>query len=479
MFCYYCGAELDSTDTCPNCEADVRLMKKIQAASNICYNKGLEKAKVRDLSGAVEVLKKSLKYNKLNMDARNLLGLIYFEMGESVDAISEWVISKSLIPDNNPASYYLDEVQNNATYMDLAKQTSRKFNQALQYCRDGDDDLAVIQLKKVLSQNPKLVKGHQLLALVYMKQGSYDLARKELRSAENIDADNTLTMQYLKECNEHLHGGRKREKSGKQESSDDEDIISYKRENELIIRPRRFRDNTVLFSAVNLLIGAAIGVAVVWFLIVPSIRQSAQQDANSAVVEANETISTREQDIESLEEEIESLNSQIEEAQAASDAETGKIDSYENLLQAYIAYAGEDYESAQTYLESVSEADLSEQSLKVYNTVLDTVKEEVLGDLYREGVSEYESGNYDEAASILKEIVEMDEAYEEGNALYYLAWCYYQQDDGTNATTWFQKLVDCEGASSSLQESAQSYIDYIESHADEFTSSSDEESEEE
>ncbi len=94
MFCYNCGAQLDSTDTCPNCEADVRVIKKIQAVSNRLYNDGLAKAKVRNLSGAIDDLKLSLRYNKMNMDARNLLGLVYFEMGEAVDALSEWVISK-------------------------------------------------------------------------------------------------------------------------------------------------------------------------------------------------------------------------------------------------------------------------------------------------------------------------------------------------------------------------------------------------
>lgn len=28
MNCYYCGAYLDSMDTCPNCEADVKIWKK-------------------------------------------------------------------------------------------------------------------------------------------------------------------------------------------------------------------------------------------------------------------------------------------------------------------------------------------------------------------------------------------------------------------------------------------------------------------
>ena len=30
----------------------------------------------------------------MNIDARNLLGLVYFETGEVVEALTEWVISK-------------------------------------------------------------------------------------------------------------------------------------------------------------------------------------------------------------------------------------------------------------------------------------------------------------------------------------------------------------------------------------------------
>lgn len=43
-------------------------------SSNACYNEALQRASVRDLSGAIDSLKRSLRFNKLNIDARNLLG---------------------------------------------------------------------------------------------------------------------------------------------------------------------------------------------------------------------------------------------------------------------------------------------------------------------------------------------------------------------------------------------------------------------
>ena len=124
---------------------------KFVSLSNRLYNIGLEKASVRDMSGAVSALRESLKFDKTNIDARNLLGLVYYETGELVPALSEWVISKNLKAEDNAADYYMDYVRNNQTGLEQMSSTIKKFNISLNYCKKGDLDLAVIQLKKVLS----------------------------------------------------------------------------------------------------------------------------------------------------------------------------------------------------------------------------------------------------------------------------------------------------------------------------------------
>ncbi len=47
-----------------------KYIKKIMQTSNAYYNQALSRAGVRDLSGAVESLKKSLRFNKKNIQAR-------------------------------------------------------------------------------------------------------------------------------------------------------------------------------------------------------------------------------------------------------------------------------------------------------------------------------------------------------------------------------------------------------------------------
>ncbi len=431
MKCYYCGAHLDSMDTCPNCEADVKIWKKIVSISNKLYNDGLERAQARDLSGAVEYLKMSLRYNKLNIQARNLLGLVYFEMGEIVKALSEWIISKSMQGEDNPANDYLMDIQKSSARLDTLSQTVKKFNQSLTYCKEGNTDLALIQLKKVLALNPKLVKGHQLLALLYMKEERYDLALRALRNAEKIDAGDANTMRYKKECKEHLTA------NGKVKPKEKE-TVSYQSGNDLIIRPAKFTDNTAVLTVVNLLVGAAIGIAVVCFLIVPGIKKNANSNTSAQLIKANETIATREQSIKSLEDEIAGLKQTVEDAQTATSSADEKNQSYEELLNAYVSYAADKHVEAGENLSKVNRDLLSENAQKIYDDMLTDVQSAMLEADMNEAMNLYESKNYSEAITKLEAIVQTDKGYQEGKAAYYLAFAYNYQNDESNALKWFQ-----------------------------------------
>ena len=274
MICYNCGCQLSEKDFCTSCGADVAIYKRILQMSNRFYNEGLEKANVRDLSGAINCLRQSLKFNKNNIEARNLLGLVYFETGEVVAALSEWVISKNLRPDKNIADDYINMVQTNATKLDNIKQACKKYNQALVYCRQDSKDLAVIQLKKVLTLNPKFIRAHHLLALLYMNMEEWEKARRELVKCQVIDASNTTTLRYLKEVDKMLtpdDGAKNKKKKNTARES-----VEYRSGNETIIQPMNVKEQKSSSAMVNLLVGLAIGVAVACFLILPARIQSAK-----------------------------------------------------------------------------------------------------------------------------------------------------------------------------------------------------------
>lgn len=79
-------------------------------------------AKVRDLTGAAESLKTSVMIHKNNIEARNLLGLVYCEMGEVVEALSQWVISKNLAAGQQSGGAYIAQIQSNQGRFDAVQQ---------------------------------------------------------------------------------------------------------------------------------------------------------------------------------------------------------------------------------------------------------------------------------------------------------------------------------------------------------------------
>ena len=440
MECYKCGAALGREDYCPACGADVKLYKKIIHGSNHYYNEGLERARVRDLSGAADCLKRSLKYYKRNIPARNLLGLVYFEMGETVDALGEWVISKNLKPEDNPAEGYLASVQSNGNKLDALNQTIKKYNQALLYCKQDSKDLAVIQLKKVLSLNPRLVKGHQLLALLYMEEGKYDLAKKSLRNAGRIDANNTTTLRYLKEVNRQLHG---EQGARKNERRDKEELLTYQSGNDTIIRPAAaFKDNSALAIVLNIVVGVVIGVLITWFLVVPGVRQRVFSESNQAVREANETISAKNQTIDTLEQQVSGLNTQISQYEASASSSQDTLARYEQLLLAYDTFLKGDVAGAATALESLDQAAFTGEAATVYQNLSAQVNQQYIGILYQQGEAAYDSGNYQEAADNLQRVVDTDETYENGYAVYYLAQSYRQLGQNEQAVAYYQRVME-------------------------------------
>lgn len=424
---------------------------KIIYVSNALYNDGLEKAKQRDLSGAIQSLRKSLRFNKANTQARNLLGLIYYETGEVVDALSEWVLSRSLSPEGNPAEKYLEEIQSNRSQLNAVNQTIKKYNQALLYCQQDSKDLAIIQLKKVLSMNPGLVKGYQLLALLYMEEGKYELAKKELRMAAEIDTNNVTTLRYLREADRLLQDvqGKESRKEKKEKAA------SYQCGNETIIQPTNFKDNSAVMTILNLVIGVGIGVLITWFLVIPGIRQNAVSDAKKAELAANDSLATRNQEVKSLESQIETLNKQIKEQKDASEDSKKIVDNYEQLLIAYDAFAQQNIQGAGDTIVNVDASLLDGQAKAIYDSLNTKVNEQYISAVYAQAEQDYRAGRYPEAVTGLEKVVQVEEDYNDGYAIYYLAQSYRQTGDLENAKKYFQRMVELHPGTSRARRSQQ------------------------
>jgi tetratricopeptide (TPR) repeat protein len=437
MICYLCGNEAGKADRCPSCGADLHIFQKVIRVSNSYYNDGLKKAEVRNLSGAIISLRKCLKFNKYHIDARNLLGLIYYETGETVSALSEWVISRNYRSQDNRATLYLENVRKNQSQLNAINQTIKKYNQALQYCRQDSRDLAVIQLKKVLSLNPNLVKGHQLLALLYIQDGKYELAKKTLREAGKIDTDNTTTLRYLKEVNARL-----RENTPKKKNPVNDDLISYQSGNETIIMPKRFKESSLGSTILSIVIGLVIGAAVTAWLFIPQVKRQAVSDANQQMLSANDTISTNNQTISELEKQVEQLQAQIDSVEDNSEEVQEEFDAYEDLLKACSLYIAGDITGAGTSIADIDSEILSSNGKEIYQSIKASVDEVYIEERYAEGTAFYNAADYENAAAALQEVADSDIDYDKGMCAYNLAQSYRKIGQTELALPYYQYILD-------------------------------------
>lgn len=451
MFCYNCGCQLSEHDFCTSCGVDVGAYKKIIYTSNRYYNEGLERAKVRDMTGAISALHQSLKMYKGNVEARNLLGLVYFEIGEVVPALCEWVISKNQRPEKNIADDYITLVQSNTARLDALNQSAKKYNQALKYCAQDSKDLAVIQLKKVLSLNGKYLKGHLLLALLYMDSEQWEKAKKELTKALNIDRNNVQALTYMKEVDLMLAP----DESGKVSKKKTDESVRYQADNEIIIQPiggLKEKKRSGAGTLLNIALGFVIGVAAIYALVVPSVKTNeinkAQQDITryaNQIDSKNSTIADLENSIETAKEENEMLRKELETYQGTDTT----IQAMDQLIQAATLYqivgTGDvTLETAATALETIGNevtlTDMPDSYQNLYQVLRDKIAEQYAQSLYEQGVSKYEDGKYADTIDLLTRALFYKE--DMGDAYYTLGHAYRKSGDNENAISAYSKVIE-------------------------------------
>ena len=64
--------------------------------------------------------------------------------------------------------------------------------------------------------------GHQLLALLYIQDGKYNEARKELNIANKIDVRNTTTLRYSREGGTNI-----KEQNQKRKKREKDDVVFF------------------------------------------------------------------------------------------------------------------------------------------------------------------------------------------------------------------------------------------------------------
>ena len=370
--------------------------KKIMYQSNYWYNDGLKKAQERDMSGAIIALRQSLQYNRENIAARNLLGLVYYGIGEVAEALVEWIISKNLKPRDNIADSYIRNVQDSANELESINQTK---------------------------QNTK--------------------ARQLLLTARKLDVSNTTTLNYLREIT------RQRGRHGKdvdRKKKKKDEAVEYSLGNETIIQPKRspVRELAGRLAVLNIFIGAVIGAAIIWFLVAPAVNQSRSEKLNDQMRAYSEQIGTLDAQISAQSKTLEQYRAAGEEAQAAVDKANATTASYEKLLSVYDQYRAESVNSSELAdaLLEINKDSMSDNGKNLYDSISGDIFPAACKRKTAHAENSLDSGAYDDAIAELTKVLTMDSGYNDGKAIYLIAQAYQGKQDTENAKKYYQMYLD-------------------------------------
>ena len=310
--------------------------RRLEQISNGYYNLGLSLAKERNLSSALNALSISLGLNKKNTDARNLYGLIQFEMGEETKALISWVISININPINNPAQNYLQKLRNKSAYLEKSQDAISKYNKAISQIKTVNYDMARITLKQAVDIRPHFVKAMLALALLDIREGKSSEAKKLLENVLAIDRFNTKAITYLEEMKPLTEKKSRKEKlsvigSPVKKEKPVENVNNGMPVTEI------YKNYSGMFTAINVGIGLIVGACAMVFLYMPTMKVALNNAHNKEIVEISQQLNDVNLSIETLKSENEGLNEQVNKLTEVNNTSTENMNY--KLLQ-YVYFLG-------------------------------------------------------------------------------------------------------------------------------------------
>ena len=401
--------------------------QRAKRLSGLYYNMGLDRAQIRDLSGAVDKLQARLWFDKSNTPARNLLGLVYFETGEVVAALSEWIISQNLDPENNPASDFIGQVRADQGRLQTIGQSIRGYNEALASCREGNEDIAAIRLRRVLNQNTHLIKAYHLLALIEIRQGKLAHARRILRRAARIDRTNPTTLRYLQEIS--VQSGKTGETG---EGWQDENT-------ERTLQKISFRQSSLYAPVLNLLLGLTIGLLAGLFLIAPAARQSINRKADERIIEYTETMAAQEVRISTLTNEVDEARTEAANTKKELEDAINTPQTYQNLIRAMKAYQEQNYAAAGDALQEVNRELLTYEAKQFYDSAANDIRQAAYQAYASDGDVYFYQEDYRKALESYKKAYALDSS--DYNLGFMIANTYENLNDTDSAMEQYRELL--------------------------------------
>jgi len=402
--------------------------KKISYIADKLYNEALVFANNDEVSIAVNLLNKAIEFDKVNYEARNLLGLMYYRLGEISMSLKHWIISSNIYQDKekNKAHSYLADFEKNEKELAKAERVAKLYNESLKFLKDGNDDIAIMNLRKI-DQHSNFIKGKNLLALCYIKRKQYGKAIEIIENVLKVDNSNYKASKYYNTLIEAYN-----KKNCDMTTKDGKVFTKVMLKNNL--KKKFLNKKVIAYFVAGILVTSVLFFAVV----IPAMNIAQREnikELNKILAlsadekdELNSVIAKKDKDAESLNKEIELLKNR--------EAEIKKLN------DAFIYYDKDAVLTTADKLTYIDSSLLNKEAKIVYDYLKNKTYTTALAENYKLGRKNYDVNNNKEAIKYFTRVLNISEtSVYSGFSKYFLARSYEKDGEKAEAIKLFKEFI--------------------------------------
>ena len=160
--------------------------------AHVLYNKAYQSLEEHDISTAFKYLKQSLVYYADDIEALNLAGICSFLLCDFSAAHTYWKRSIEIDDQNNRAKKYIEYL-----ISDSFKTLLNEYNLSIESISNKRYEEAIEHIEKIIEKEPDLVEPYIILGLCCYKLKDYNKAMKYWRNAGTRDTGNAKVKSYM------------------------------------------------------------------------------------------------------------------------------------------------------------------------------------------------------------------------------------------------------------------------------------------
>ena len=199
-----------------------------------------------------------------------------------------------------------------------------------------------------------------------------------------------------------------------------------------------------MWPYLSLVLGAVLGIAVVYFLLVPTVKKSVASKYEEQFNEYTNELSAQSAKVTGLENEKAALEKDIAKLQEKIDVLTAAgidTETYTNFYKAIKLYMdGDEVEAAKTLSEVKETAIENKAAKEIYNTIKTATFKKTAEKLAEQGRAIYNNSKYEEAIELFNQALNIDK--DNVTAIYFLGRCYHRMGNYDKAIEQYNIVIN-------------------------------------